>query len=185
MLELLHASVVDQKTDAIVNAANRALAGGGGVDGAIHTACGPELDRACRKIGFCPTGSAVITPSFDLERRTGCRFIIHTVGPIYFRETPEHASELLASCYRSSCRLAEEHGIRTISFCSISTGVYGYPMEDALPIAFRELLAASPAFEKIAFCLFTDEEYARGRTIAEAVANTHKEGSALIVDAMR
>lgn len=185
MLELLHASVVDQATDAIVNAANRALAGGGGVDGAIHAAAGPELDRACRQIGFCPTGSAVITPSFNLATRGGCRFIIHTVGPIYFRETPEHASELLASCYRSSCKLAQSRDLRSISFCSISTGVYGYPMEEALPIALKELLAASPAFEKIEFCLFTDEEYARGRKIAEVAAITHEEGSALAIDRMR
>ena len=85
MLYLIHGSVADQKTDAIVNAANRALAGGGGVDGAIHALAGPELDRACRKIGFCPTGQAVVTPSFNLEARTGCRFIVHTVGPIYAR----------------------------------------------------------------------------------------------------
>ena len=167
MLYLIHGSVADQKTDAIVNAANRALAGGGGVDGAIHALAGPELDHACRKIGFCPTGQAVVTPSFNLEARTGCRFIVHTVGPIYARETPQCAREQLASCYRTSCEEARHAGARTISFCSISTGVYGYPLEEALPLALDILLAEAPSFDEIRFCLFKDAEFRQGKALAE------------------
>lgn len=167
MLYLIHGSVADQKTDAIVNAANRALAGGGGVDGAIHALAGPELDRACRKIGFCPTGQAVVTPSFNLEARTSCRFIVHTVGPIYARETPQRAREQLASCYRTSCEEARHAGACTISFCSISTGVYGYPLEEALPLALEILLAEAPSFDEIRFCLFKDAEFRQGKALAE------------------
>lgn len=184
MLELLHASVVDQNVDAIVNAANRALAGGGGVDGAIHRAAGPELDRACARIGFCPTGGAVATPSFDLARKGGCRYIIHTVGPIYSRETPEKAQELLGSCYRSSCAAAEELGAKTIAFCSISCGVYGYPAEQALPLAWKILLEEAPHFDEIRFCLFTDTEWRLALPLAERLFRTHREGGALLIDAL-
>lgn len=185
MLYLIHGSVADQPTDAIVNAANRALAGGGGVDGAIHALAGPELDRACRKIGFCPTGEAAVTPSFNLEARTGAKWIVHTVGPIYVRETPEHARALLASCYRTSCEKAKAEGARTISFCSISTGVYGYPLEEALPVALEVLLAESASFDEIRFCLFKDAEYRSGKALAERLAVCQEDEKGLLVESLR
>jgi O-acetyl-ADP-ribose deacetylase (regulator of RNase III) len=127
--------------DAIVNAANSALAGGGGVDGAIHRAGGPEimreLDGIRRQIGRCPTGSAVATGAGKLP----AKFVFHAVGPVY-RDGASGEPELLASCYRTAFRLAAEHGVETISFPAISTGVYGYPLEEAAEIAIREVKAA-------------------------------------------
>jgi O-acetyl-ADP-ribose deacetylase (regulator of RNase III) len=124
--------------DAIVNAANSALAGGGGVDGAIHRAGGPEimreLDGIRAKIGRCPTGSAVVTAAGKLP----ARYVFHAVGPVY-RDGAQGEPELLASCYRKCLELADEHGVETISFPAISTGVYGYPLEDATEIAVREV----------------------------------------------
>jgi|SRR5271157_4734918 len=142
---------------AIVNAANSALAGGGGVDGAIHRAGGPaimrELDAVRREIGRCPTGSAVATGAGNLP----ARFVFHVVGPVY-RDGRRGEPELLASCYRKAFDLAEERQVETISFPAISTGVYGYPLEDAAQIAVREVKAAlerpgSPVREAI-FVLF-------------------------------
>ncbi|MFC5848472.1 macro domain-containing protein [Deinococcus petrolearius] len=138
-LELVQGDIAAQRTDALVTAANKQLIGGGGVDGVIHRAAGPELLRAIRALGGTPTGTAVITPAFDLERR-GVRFVIHAVGPVW-RGGAQGEAENLAGAYRESLRLAAGHGCRTVAFPSISTGVYGYPTELAAPVALRALQA--------------------------------------------
>ena len=130
----LEADITTLKLDAIVNAANETLLGGGGVDGAIHSAAGPELLEACKKIGGCLTGEARITPGFRLPSR----FVIHTVGPVWHGGN-DGEPELLASCYRNSLALARQHLVRSIGFPSISTGVYRYPKKEAARIAVREV----------------------------------------------
>ena len=130
-VELIQGDIVGQDVDAIVNAANSALAGGGGVDGAIHRVAGPELLAECRTLGGCPTGAARITKGYRLP----ARHVIHAVGPIYQRR--EQDAELLASAYRNSLELAAQHGAKTIAFSSISTGIYGYPLDQAAPIALQ------------------------------------------------
>ena len=131
------ADITTLDTDAIVNAANEALAPGGGVCGAIHRAAGPELARACAAIGGCPTGEARLTPGFRLP----ARYVIHAVGPVWHGGRAGEA-ELLASAYRSSLRLAEEHDLESIAFPAISTGIYGYPLAEATAIAVRTVRAA-------------------------------------------
>ncbi len=157
---VIKADITRLAADAIVNAANSRLAGGGGVDGAIHAASGPELPAACRaiiaKIGSLPAGKAVITPAFAIK---SARFIIHTVGPIWQGGT-EGEDDELASCYRSVIALATENGIRTLAFPNISTGVYGFPKERAARIA-HDTLTSIPAldanFDEIVFVCFDDE----------------------------
>jgi O-acetyl-ADP-ribose deacetylase len=130
-VELLQGDIVGQDVDAIVNAANSALSGGGGVDGAIHRAAGPELLAECRTLGHCPTGEARITKGYRLQ----ARHVIHAVGPVYQRR--ELDAQLLASAYRNSLDLAARHGLKTIAFPAISTGIYGYPLDQAAPIALQ------------------------------------------------
>ena len=145
------------KVDAIVNAANRSLLGGGGVDGAIHRAAGRELLAECRTIGGCPVGEARITRGYLLP----ARYIIHTVGPI-FRGKPEDAV-LLSRCYENSLKLAASYHLASIAFPAISCGAYGYPIEEACAIALdtcRKALNVRPEIEKIIFVLFSDKDYA-------------------------
>lgn len=132
-LEIWQGDIATLKVDAIVNAANRELRGGGGVDGAIHRAAGPKLNEACRALGSCETGEAKITPGFNLP----AKYIIHTVGPVY---SGSHSDPLLlAACYRNSLRVAKETGLHSVAFSAISTGVYGYPLDAASKVAFGEV----------------------------------------------
>ena len=161
MIKILQGDITTLAVDAIVNAANQVMLGGGGVDGAIHNAAGKELFEACLKVPEvrpgvrCPTGEARITPGFKLP----AKFVIHTVGPVY-RDGQHGEPEKLASCYRNSLALAVENNCKTIAFPCISTGVYGYPIVDATQIAVREatsFLAAHPDMEVI-FCCFSERD---------------------------
>lgn len=171
-IEIVVGDITKLALDAIVNAANITLLGGGGVDGAIHRAAGPDLLKACREVGRCPTGDARITDGFRLPAKK----VIHAVGPVWDgggRNEPE----LLASAYRNSLRLAVETGVKTIAFPSISTGIYGFPIKRAAPIAVREVLFALKAatgLEKVVFCCFVDEDADVYRTVlATATAETN------------
>jgi O-acetyl-ADP-ribose deacetylase (regulator of RNase III) len=157
VLEALNANITTLTVDAIVNAANSTLLGGGGVDGAIHHAAGPALLNECQRLGGCPPGEARITNAYRLKAKR----IIHTVGPIWGGGSQGEA-EILAACYRHSLQLAVADGLRSIAFPSISTGVYGYPLELAAPIAVRtvrEFTRKTDGLEKVIFCCFSGGDY--------------------------
>ncbi len=156
-IEVVEGDITTRRVDAIVNAANTTLLGGGGVDGAIHRAAGPDLLAECRALGGCATGQAKITKGYRLP----ARWVIHTVGPVW-RGGEHHEDELLARCYRSSFALAEEHHVRTIAFPCISTGVYGFPMDRAARIAIREtqsFLQRCKSLERVLLVCFGREAY--------------------------
>lgn len=161
-LELVVDDITGLEVDAVVNAANRRLAGGGGVDGAIHRAAGPALRRACAEIGECPTGEARITPGFDLP----ARWVIHTVGPVWSGGEKDEPV-LLKSCYQSSLKLAGEYGVESLAFPCISTGAYRFPGDLAAEIALAVLDSERDRFQRIVVCCYGEDDARYYRQAAE------------------
>jgi O-acetyl-ADP-ribose deacetylase len=165
---VVQGDITRQAVDAIVNAANERLLGGGGVDGAIHRAAGPELLQECRKIGGCPTGEARITRGYRLP----ARHVIHTVGPVW-HGGQQGEPERLAACYRNSLELAAANGVRRIAFPGISTGVYGYPLEAATRLGMstvRDCLARMPSIEEVRFVTFGEQATAVAERVLKELA---------------
>ena len=154
-IKIIKGDITKLACDAIVNAANSSLLGGGGVDGAIHYAAGPELLSESRTLGGCITGEAKITKGYNLL----AKFVIHTVGPIYFEHTPSEAGALLTSCYENSLNLAKEKGLKTIAFPLISAGVYGYPQRDDIRVAIETMKLHQDDFDEITLVLFGKREF--------------------------
>lgn len=156
---IIQGDITELEVDAIVNAANNSLLGGGGVDGAIHRAAGPGLLQECRILGGCPTGSAKITDAYDLP----CTKVIHAVGPMYNSRKRDVSAQNLASCYITSLKLAVENACKSIAFSAISTGVYGYPSQDAAPVAIKavkDFLEGKDGdkLDLVVFCIFTNKD---------------------------
>lgn len=165
-VEVVQGDITRQDVDAIVNAANTTLLGGGGVDGAIHRAAGPELRAECETLGGCPTGEARITKGYRLP----AQHVIHTVGPVW-RGGSKGEPELLRSCYVNSMTLAAEHGLRSVAFPSISTGAYRYPLEKAAATAVatvRDMLERSTSVELVRFVCFSDRDYGVYHSLVES-----------------
>ena len=165
-IEIRQGDITKLDVDAIVNAANKSLLGGGGVDGAIHRAAGPELLNECRTLGGCPTGEARITGGYNLP----ARFVIHTVGPVYSGKPRD--SQLLTNCYANSLKLAAENNVKSIAFPAISCGVYGYPIDQACKIAVDtacNFLKSNPELEKAIFILFSDADRDVYRSYIESI----------------
>lgn len=170
IISLIKGDITNESLDAIVNAANSRLAGGGGVDGAIHRAGGPTIMEECRKIGGCPTGSAVITSGGDLK----ARFVVHAVGPIY-RDGMHNEAKLLESAYKKSLEIAGKNGLYTIAFPSISTGAYAYPVKEASKIALKTVIKfveEHNEFKLIRFVLFSVQDMEVYKNTLEDLLNT-------------
>lgn len=169
-IDLVQGDITKQSVDAIVNAANSALSGGGGVDGAIHRAAGRELIQECRTLGRCPTGEARITKGYNLS----AKYVIHAVGPVY--QQYDDPASLLASAHHASLQLAQANKVKSIAFPAISTGIYGYPMTEAAPVALGAVVnyikKHQPDFELVRFVLFDIRAFSRFQTaLSQLVAN--------------